>query len=388
MQIAYIDCLSAAAGWRIHDFLKVTMVDGLVGWSEFSRAFKGPGAHEAIAAIAPALIGKDPRSAAVQTLLLESARRSSISQQAAAAVHNALLDVRARALGVPVYELLGGLLRDRIPVYWAHCGTYRVSHADLMERPALRSLDDVVELGREVTARGYAALKTNLLLFDGSAGRRYAPRTTEQAPTLTATPALMRALSEQLAAFRAGAGADTEIMVDLGSNFRTEGAVRMARAMEDVRPAWVEVELHNAAALQHLRKRTSVPVAAGESLRPREYYDLLQAGGVDVMIVDVLFNGLLPALHVAAACAAHDINVAVHNCYSPLATAIAAAFCAVVPNLQILEYDVDEVPWSASFVTHPPEIHDGILSVPTGPGWGTAVNEAAVREHPVPLREA
>src|SRR6185436_15005949 len=99
MQIARIESLSASAGWRIHDFLKVTMVDGLVGWSEFSRAFGGPGAHEAIAAIAPELIGKDPRSAAAQTLLLESARRSSISQQAASAIHNALLDVRAKALG-------------------------------------------------------------------------------------------------------------------------------------------------------------------------------------------------------------------------------------------------------------------------------------------------
>src|SRR5437870_8116763 len=104
MQIARIDCSSAAAGWRTHDFVKVTMADGLVGWSEFSRAFGGPGAREAVADIASALIGKDPRSAGVRTALLEVARRSFAAQQASAAIQNALLDGQARALGVPAYE--------------------------------------------------------------------------------------------------------------------------------------------------------------------------------------------------------------------------------------------------------------------------------------------
>ncbi len=173
-----------------------------------------------------------------------------------------------------------------------------------------------------------------------------------------------------------------EVMVDLGANFRTEGALKMARAMEPYNPSWLEIELRNTAALRFLRERTSVPIAAGESLRPREYHDLLRSGSVDVIIIDVLFNGLLESLHVAAACAAYDVNVAVHNCYSPLATAIAAAFCAAVPNLHMLEYDVDEVPWNADFITQNLEIQHGELNVPTGPGWGTDVNEAAVRAHP------
>jgi L-alanine-DL-glutamate epimerase-like enolase superfamily enzyme len=72
MQIARIECFTAAAGWRTHEFLKITMAGGLVGWSEFSRAFGGPGAREAIAGLTPALLGTDPRSAAVGTLLLEA----------------------------------------------------------------------------------------------------------------------------------------------------------------------------------------------------------------------------------------------------------------------------------------------------------------------------
>src|SRR5919197_3432374 len=130
MRIDRIDCLSADAGWRIHDFLKVTLADGLVGWSEFSRALNGPGVIEAIQHFAPLLVGADPRSAGVRAALLEASRPSTIAHQAVSAIANALLDVRARALNVSVVELLGGRVRDRVPVYWAHCGTYRVSHAE------------------------------------------------------------------------------------------------------------------------------------------------------------------------------------------------------------------------------------------------------------------
>jgi len=251
-----------------------------------------------------------------------------------------------------------------------------------MRRPALKTLDDVVSLGREVVECGYRALKTNLLLFGASGARRYAPRAGPQAPALTAPPHLQRALGEQLAALRTGTAGEVELLVDLGANFRAQGALGMARAIEPYVPTWLEVELHNAAALRYLRERTSVPIAAGESLRSREYHDLLRGGSVDVIIIDVLFNGLLESLHVAAACAAYDVNVAVHNCYSRLATAIAAAFCAAVPNVHMLEYDVDEVPWNADFITQSLEIQDGELNVPRRPGWGTDVNEEAVRAHP------
>src|SRR5207244_11072400 len=98
----------------------------------------------------------------------------------------------------------------------------------------------------------------------------------------------------------------------------------------------------------------------------------------DVIIIDVLFNGLLESLHIAAACAAYDVNVAVHNCYGPLATAMATAFCAAVPNLHLLEYDVDEVPWNADFVTQKLNIQAGEVNVPHGPGWWTDVSEAAI----------
>jgi L-alanine-DL-glutamate epimerase-like enolase superfamily enzyme len=383
MILQAIECLAADAGWRVHDFLKVTLDDGLVGWSEFSRAFNGTGVIAAIEALAERLVGQDPLSPAVSQLLHEEGRQSTLGYQACAAISNALLDARARSLGVPVWQLLGQRVRDQVRLYWAHCGTYRVSHADLMARPAVRNLDDITSLGREVVDAGFSALKSNLLLFTDGRAERYAPRRAASAPPLTATPQLMRALASQVEAFRGGAGVDTDIMVDLGSNFRLPGAIAMARHVERFDLAWLEVEFGSSAALGQLRSAIRLPVAGGERLRAVEYHELLRGRAVDVPIVDVLFNGVGEALHVAAACEAYDANIAVHNCYSPLATLMAAAFCAVARNAHLLEMDVDGVTWENDFVTRAPQVKNGYLRVPDEPGWGTEVNEAAVRAHPL-----
>ena len=108
-------------------------------------------------------------------------------QQAIGAIENALLDVKARALGVPVYELFGGPVRDRVRLYWSHCATYRVNRAKEMQVPPVRTLDDIVALGREVVAKGYTALKTNVLH-----PRRQSPRRTSPAsPAARASPRSM-----------------------------------------------------------------------------------------------------------------------------------------------------------------------------------------------------
>jgi L-alanine-DL-glutamate epimerase-like enolase superfamily enzyme len=79
---------------------------------------------------------------------------------------------------------------------------------------------------------------------------------------------------------------------------------------------------------------------------------------------------------------AYEVNVAPHNFYGHLCTAHSAHFCAAIPNFRIMEIDVDDVPWKNDLVTVPPRIEDGYLILPTGPGWGTEVNEEAVRAHP------
>ena len=94
-------------------------------------------------------------------------RRTASTQRAIAAIENALLDIKGKALGVPVYELFGGPVRERIPVYWSHCGTYRVRNHELVGVPPLNNYDDIAALGAEVKRRGFKALKTNILPFEG-----------------------------------------------------------------------------------------------------------------------------------------------------------------------------------------------------------------------------
>lgn len=79
---------------------------------------------------------------------------------------------------------------------------------------------------------------------------------------------------------------------------------------------------------------------------------------------------------------AHEVNVASHNSSGPLSHVISAHFCAVVPNFQIMEFDVDAVPWRGELLTQPLAIDDGQFVLPTGPGWGCDVNEAVARAHP------
>ena len=91
-----------------------------------------------------------------------------------AAIENALLDAKAKALGVPVYALLGGKLRDRIPLYWSHCATWRINHPTYY-KPAITDLDGVKAIGREVREKGFLAAKTNIFIYEDGKPRGYRP---------------------------------------------------------------------------------------------------------------------------------------------------------------------------------------------------------------------
>jgi L-alanine-DL-glutamate epimerase-like enolase superfamily enzyme len=391
VKIAAVESLHADAGSRTFDFLKITADDGRVGWSEYNESFGGPGVSAVIDRLAPMIIGKDPRAYEGLVALMYAVRRQAsggIVQQAIGAIENACLDLKARALGVPVYELLGGPLRDRIRLYWSHCGTYRLNWAREMQLPPLRTLDDVVQAGRDVVERGFSALKTNVFVLSGGGEAPYLhspgfARRGPGFPELNAERHVLRAIRDELAAFREGAGPDVDILVDLNFNFKTEGFLKMARAIEPFDIFWVEIDTRDARALRHVRRGTSIPVASCECLfGRRDYKPFLEHQAVDVAIIDTPWNGVAESLKIAAMADAHEVNVAPHNFYGPLATMMSAHFCAVVPNLRIMEIDLDTVPWYDELVTVKPVVRDGHLVLPTGPGWSTEVNEAAVRAHP------
>ena len=388
MKITKIETMQADAGWRMFSFLKVTTDDGIIGWSEFNESFGSVGLSDVINGLAPALIGRDPRRFEQVTQHLHVLTRQSrggLNQQAIAAIENALLDVAGKAYGVPVCALFGGPIRERIPVYWSHFGTYRVRSAAMMGVPELRNYDDLARHAVEVRDRGFRALKTNILpIVDGKL-TSYVPGfgRTEGWPELNWDNRLTRGVTEQLAMIRSAVGPDMGIHLDINFNFKPEGFKRIAEAVADANLTWLEIDTHDAPALAEIKRGAPCPIASCETLHGRrEFKPFLDGYATDVAIIDVIWNGLVESAKIAAMADVHEINVAPHNFYGHLCSAISAHFSAVVPNFRVMELDIDSAPWRDEFYTTVPVIENGDFILPSGPGWGIDVNEKAVRARP------
>ncbi len=393
MKIAGFEILHADAGWDTYSFLKIITDEGLVGWGEYNEARGRKGLTAIVTTLCESLKGQDPRHvSAIEAQLVAHARpvAGGVMSHALAPVVNACLDIKARALNIPVYELLGGALRTRLHCYWSRCGVVRARNADmfdgkLIDAPAVRSLADLRNAAKEARERGFRALKTNLLLFDDKGGRMYAPgsaRGGEGHPELNVEPYLINAARAQMAALREGGGPDMGLMIDLNFNYKAEGYRRFARALEEYDLTWLEFDMYEPSALAAIRQSTSIPIASLEAiLGRRALKPYLEANAADVAIIDVQYNGMPESLRMAAMCETYEVNVASHNFNGPLSTLIAAHFCAAIPNFRIFELDVDEVPWRNEMLTAPYVIDKGDLVLPTGPGWGSAINEEVIRAH-------
>ncbi len=387
MKITAIETLHCDAGWRNFSFCKITTDSGLVGWSEYQEGFGSPGVSAAIEGLAHLVIGEDPRANERLYWLLYAATRPAaggVVGQALGAIENALLDVKAKHYGIPVYELLGGPFRQRIRVYWSHCGTYRVMRPDVHDAPPLTSLDEVRALGREVRDKGFGALKTNVFMFDRTPAL-WAPgfNMPSDHPELNADRPVIAALTAQLEAFREGAGPDMDILLDLNFNFRTEGLLKIVEAVAPLDLFWIEIDSYDAEALATVRRASTTPISGCETLFGiREFKPYFAAQSIDVAIIDAVWNGVAQSMKIAAMAEAYEVNMAPHNFYGHLSTMMNAHFVAAVPNFRIMEIDIDQVPWRDALFTHVPEIQDGHLILPEAPGWGTDPIEAALAAHP------
>jgi galactonate dehydratase len=141
--------------------------------------------------------------------------------------------------------------------------------------------------------------------------------------------------------------------------------------------------------MAHIRRSTRTPIASCETLHGRRAYKpFFEQYAMDVAIVDVAWNGALESCKIAAMADTYEVNVATHNWGSPLLDLMSAHVAAAIPNLRIMEYEVDGVPWRDEIVTVAPVVVDGALVLPSGPGWGTEIDEDAVRAHPPKARSA
>ncbi len=390
MKIARIEHIHGDAGFRRACFLKITTDDGIVGWSEYSEHTGTLGITGVIEALGELIIGMDPLAIERIAAFLRGRTIQAgggVNQHAIAALTNALFDIKGKALGVPVHSLFGGPFRDRVPLYWSHCGTYRVRYAELLEKPPLRNFDDVAKLGAQAKALGFKAIKTGLLAYDEQRGfSNYSPAFahTPGWPALNVDRGVLTTLTRMLAAFREGAGPDVALMLDVNFHFKTEGFLEVVRAVEPFNLLWLELDTYDPQALARIRAASRCPIASCEALFGRRgLRPFLEAGAADVAIIDVTWNGYLESIKMAELAETYEVNVAPHNyCAGLLGDVISAHFSAAVPNLRIVEYDVDDVPWKQDFLTKPPVIENGEMLIPQGPGWGTEVDEKAVRARP------
>ena len=392
MRIVSLQTFRADGGWRPFSFLRVETDAGLTGWSEFAEASWAPGLVEVIRALGAHVMGEDPRSWALICARLQALTQftaGGLSHQARAAIENACLDIAAKAAGVPVYQLFGGPLRQEIDVYWSHCGSFRVRDPEFFEtvigRPRIDGLDDVRKLGDEAIARGFRAVKTNPMKFGSDApvllNPGFAPHNLDFGRTLD-EPTL-DGIVAQCCALREGLGPLRGLMLDINFSLHPGALRRLGRALEDVGLTWLEADLMSPKALAAVRAAVPVPIASLEALHGRRAYQpFLDADAVDIAIIDVLWNGLGEATKIAALAETHDVNVAPHNFYGPLADLMSAHFCAALPNVEIMEIEGDDVPWKYQLLSAAPQLRDGRFMMPSAPGWGAEIDMNALEAHP------
>ena len=386
MKITNIETFIVDAGWRPWTFVKVETDEGITGYGECSDGRSPHGIVGTIKDLERVLIGTDPRAFEMRFWdMIRGTRQSpgGIAAKAIAGIECALVDIKAKVLGISVVELFGGPTRDKVRVYWSHCGTSRARHHELIGVPPLKTMDDVTALGREVVERGFTALKTNIVIpgepasvyfsgFGGGSG------TTDQ----VVTSELLRHIETLIGTFREAIGPDVGLCLDLNFNFKTEACLRIAKVLEPFDLQWLEIDMYDPEAILQIKESTTTRICTGENLfYMREFIPYFELHAADVMMIDVAWNGFTQSKKIGDLAEVYQINIAPHNYYSHIATYMSASLCAVLPNIRIMEIDIDDVPWKDDLVTNPPEIIDGYMTIPTKPGWGTDLNEAEVKKH-------
>ncbi|MAE19932.1 mandelate racemase/muconate lactonizing protein [Candidatus Poribacteria bacterium] len=386
MKITEITTYVVDAGWRPWIFIQIDTDQGITGFGECSDGRNPRAVVGAIEDMKPLLIGRDPRAYEMRFWdMIRGTRQSpgGIAAKGIAGIELALVDIKARALGISVVELFGGPTREEVRLYWSHCGTTRARHYQLLGTPPLETMDDIAALGREVVSKGFTALKTNIVMpgdpasvyFTGFGGE---PGTTDGA----VSKRLLTQIETLIGTLRDAVGPEVDINLDLNFNFKPEACMRIAQVLESFDLLWLEIDMYDHQAIRQIKDSTSTKICTGENLfYMREFIPYFESRAADIFMIDVPWNGFSQSKKIGDLAEVYQLNVAPHNYYSHLASFISASLCAVLPNVRILEIDIDDVPWKNDLVTTVPEISDGYMNVPTTPGWGTDLNLESIQDH-------
>ena len=341
-------------------FVKVETDAGIHGVGEGSLQYKDAGLEAEIGEFGRWLIGQDPFR--IEYIWNSLHRRVTwtggpVTMSAISAIDLALHDLKGKALGVPVYELLGGRVRDRVPVYanaWFH---------------GAATPEEYAERARRVIEAGYRALK----FYPFAGAQVAAPERLDRGIAL-------------VGAVREAVGPDVEIAIDVRANLNVGSAIRAAHRLEPYDIAWLEepILFDNVDALAELARAVRVPIATGEQLYTRwEFRALLEQNAARIIQPDICHAGGISELKkIATAAETYYVTVAPHNSNGPISTVASLHLDASIPNCLMQEVFVAFLPLYNEVLTQPIHLEDGYARLPQGPGWGTDIDEDAVRAHP------
>lgn len=369
VKITAVETVVVNAVVRNWVFVKVTTDQpGLHGWGEATVEWKTRAVVGAVEDLAPLILGEDPMR--IEHVVRRMTHFSFwplgvIGLSAASGIEHALWDIKGKALGVPVWQLLGGQVRDRVRVY-THL--YRGD----VQRASPVGIEPFCEAAAETVARGYDAIKLGVVPYTGY----HAPL-----PAVREVEALAVRLRETV-------GDAVDLMFDFhGRPDSPEAAKVYIDALAPIRPLFVEepIQPGDALAMADLGRRVDCPLATGERLfTPREYAELAEARAVTFVQPDLAHClGFSGGRRIAAIAEAAHMGVCPHNPMGPVAGAVALQFDVATPNFVIQEEAVGIVPWFEEICSsHPLTLRDGAWAVPEVPGLGIEIDETAAARHP------
>ena len=383
MKVTGIDTFLVKSLGRPWMYCAVRTDEGITGYSEFGVGDLAKGLQGLVEDLSRHIIGKDPRSVEQHyTNMVRSSRSAygGATWMAIAGIELALWDVKGKAMGVPVHELVGGPTRTEQKVYWSHLVSFQSTNYKALGREPLRNYDDIKALMRMALDAGYDTVKTNIQI-PGDPFRTISQGTTGPHDQVL-TRELQNAAVRQISAMREEAGPDAHICLDVNVNFKAEAQIRLGQALEPYDLMWMEIDNLDAESLRMVKNATRTPICSGEQkLGPLNYLELLQNRSMDFMKLDVQWQGFIPARRAANMAELFDINVAPHNYNSHLSNFQTMNLCASINNVRISESDPVQAPWREELFTVLPEVNNGMMKIPTGPGWGTELREDMAKKY-------
>ena len=350
-------------------FVKVeTDQPGLYGWGEATLEWKTRGVVGCIEDFEHIVVGHDPRDVTQLVELLSKVAFWPLGVYgltAMSAIEQACWDIKGKDLGVPVWQLLGGKVRDRIRVY-THLGTGRTK----VNRATL-DIDAFVESAADLREMGYNAVKITPVPYMG----------------FDAEPRHVRHTEKLIQGIREALGPDVDLLLDFhGRPASIAAALAYIDVVSPFKPMFVEepIQPGDPAAMHIVADRAGCPIATGERLlTPKEFETLCTMKAVTYIQPDLCHcGGLTIGRQIANIAAANHIGVCPHNPMGPIAGVVGLHFAVATPNFVILEESSGSVPWYDDVVSTPITRVDGYWQLPMKPGLGVEINEDVARKHP------